>query len=81
MYFSFGRFSGIILAASCSALAFAGGLAGPDLFPAAAMNALCLLATLGFGTSLVLIHIYVSEIKGSMQVLPASSTSPLLLNL
>lgn len=61
--------SGIILAAVCSAIAFVGGQAGQDIFPAAAMNALCVLAALGFGTSLVLIHIYVSEIKQTMQFL------------
>jgi hypothetical protein len=60
------------LTAACSLGAFIGAQGTPDILPGAAMNTLCLLATLGFGTSLLLIHIYVSEIKGSIQARPPS---------
>lgn len=61
--------AGIILAAACSLGVYVGAQVGPDIIPPPALNALCLLASAGFGTSLVLIHIYVSEIKATIQFL------------
>eukprot|EP00892_Ulva_mutabilis_P011641 jgi/Ulvmu1/884/UM100_0039.1 len=62
--------AGIILSALCATAVFAAaGATDEQLLPPAALNALCLAGTAGFGASLVLIHIYVTEIKRTIQAL------------
>jgi hypothetical protein len=41
---------------------------GTHAVPANALNAMCVTGSLGFGVSLFLIHIYVTEIKRTIQV-------------
>lgn len=61
--------AGIILCAVCTAAVFAtAGVTDEPLLPTFALNSLCLVGTAGFATSLVLIHIYVTEIKRTIQV-------------
>lgn len=61
--------AGIILCALCSAAVFgAAGVTDEPLLPTLALNSLCLVGTASFATSLVLIHIYVTEIKRTIQV-------------
>ena len=69
--------AGIILCALCATAVFAAaGATDEQLLPTAALNSICLVGTASFATSLVLIHIYVTEIKRTIQVSPRSSYAP-----
>lgn len=60
---------GISVAAVSAALVTLTMLLDRDhVVPASALNALCVTGALGFGVSVFLIHIYVTEIKRTIQV-------------
>lgn len=70
--------AGIILSALCAGAVFAAaGATDEQLLPAAVLNGFCLAGTAGFATSLVLIHIYVTEIKRTIQVCVPLRCQPL----
>lgn len=65
----YGYRAGISVAA-LSAIAVCGTMlaGGAESVPPSALNTLCVAGASGFGLSLVLIHIYVTEIKRTIQV-------------
>jgi uncharacterized integral membrane protein len=67
---------GIVGTAACTAILTLSMVTDVPELPAAWMNAACIVGAMSFGTSLALIHMYVTSIKLVIQVRAATLASP-----